>query len=1190
MENEPEGIDEFLKPSPGAPPAPVAEKDRRGVGNFIARGVDDLTGMGPAQGDEIRSTVSPLDFIPYEGMARAAAGAMTSAPVKRFMADEAGAIKFGKPTLPMDQASRMARAKEMGFDTSKDLFHGTHADIDRFKMGLEKTAPMFGKGVYVTPMERMAGEYTNANKPGGNILPLYSKIKNPFDLDEPASSKVKALLNKRFPIKSAKEYFSKATTNNDLFHYMRGNLRAWEQTQMLQDAGHDALWSNRDKVLNIFEPEDVRSRFAEFDPAKKGKAGLSYSEGGAVEEPEGLDQFISTTAPQQAPVHRSPSSPSEPAGLDEFIAPELNEEKYGGLGQQAIAGLEGAAQGATFGLSTGLETGLGLTTPEAIRGRREANPVTHAVGQVAGLVGSSLAIPGAGAAGVLEKVGAGAAELTGLGKVGAGLVSQIGADTVKGAFEAALFQGGDEVSKAFEKDPNQTAETAIADMGLAAVLGGVFSGSVSALLRKTGVIKPAMIDAPGGPLPGDGSIPPFISEADRPALEAGDFRASIENSDIISPKEKVGILEGLKVEKPNAGEIREAAQRLGAPVMEGMTSDSKLVQKAEDSLINGAPTYSGLKRQALYEEGYKKAASAVDQALGPGSEYTQAQLGNVLKTSITDQIKEAATPISQLYDEIKVYHEIIPLSERSAPAIARHIGDLKELKLSPSSPEGQIAARVIREIENLKTVDDVKTYKSILNRSLSPTASSGEKRMVGILSDKLTDLEENSIIRFAKTQMKSPEAKQKVMALLEKREIANKQYAEFIGRVQELSKQLGKGRVYGAQDALNFIENLTPEKVTEKLFAKKNSEFMTFFSKEFPEQMALMRDYQKCVLREAATKGEALSPKVLFNQLNKMEPEIRGFIFSEAELGKIGDAETYLRAFPPNFNPSGTSGMSAFREFFKSPTGATIANARDFAIEKFIKHVAGAPQVENTSKMAAATIKGWNASNNVIKAVFRPEKFVMPASLVASVSGREKLDEMVQEHLNNPQKIFTINDDNPVAAYGEAFASTATRAIQYLESIKPQPKKQGILDPEILPSKAEIADYNRALDIAQNPLAIMKHVKHGSVTPKDIMAIQAIYPALYTSLSDRLTHAMINHVSKGGKIPYQTRLGLSAFLNQPLDSTMTSQAIIAAQPKAPPLPQPGIQGGSHSMSKLGKTNASYQMPGDARAKSRSMRQ
>lgn len=151
------------------------------------------------------------------------------------------------------------------------------------------------------------------------------------------------------------------------------------------------------------------------------------------------------------------------------------QDKYGSTGEQIKTGIEGAASAATFGGSTALEEGLGVK-PEDIRGRREANPNAHMAGQVAGLASTSF-IPGVGAGEILGNAGKGAAELAGLGGEGAGIASRLGAHAVSSGAENALFQAGDEMSKFLSDDPNQTAESAAANVGLAGVLGaGVGTG------------------------------------------------------------------------------------------------------------------------------------------------------------------------------------------------------------------------------------------------------------------------------------------------------------------------------------------------------------------------------------------------------------------------------------------------------------------------------------------------------------------------------------------------------------------------------------------------------------------------------------------------------------------------------------------------------------------------------------------
>jgi len=66
------------------------------------------------------------------------------------------------------------------------------------------------------------------------------------------------------------------------------------------------------------------------------------------------------------------------AGVDQRLAQYDNlQAKYGTPGQQAIAGLEGLAQGVVGSIAPAAEVATGLTTPEAIRGREEANLVDH---------------------------------------------------------------------------------------------------------------------------------------------------------------------------------------------------------------------------------------------------------------------------------------------------------------------------------------------------------------------------------------------------------------------------------------------------------------------------------------------------------------------------------------------------------------------------------------------------------------------------------------------------------------------------------------------------------------------------------------------------------------------------------------------------------------------------------------------
>lgn len=155
---------------------------------------------------------------------------------------------------------------------------------------------------------------------------------------------------------------------------------------------------------------------------------------------------------------------------------------YDTVGQNALAGAEGVAKGFLGPVATGLELGahkLGIdkaigidTSAEAQKGREEASPILHGVGEVAGL-GTGL-LTGTGEAGLIAK-GAEHFVPEALGKVGAG--------AIKGFIENAAIQGGDEISKAMlgQGDPEAPVSSYLAHVGMAGIMGGVTGGAFGAL-------------------------------------------------------------------------------------------------------------------------------------------------------------------------------------------------------------------------------------------------------------------------------------------------------------------------------------------------------------------------------------------------------------------------------------------------------------------------------------------------------------------------------------------------------------------------------------------------------------------------------------------------------------------------------------------------------------------------------------
>ena len=102
-------------------------------------------------------------------------------------------VSIGKAlaNLKTDKASRMARAKEQGFDVDTTYYHGTGSNFDSFRDG-------YG-GVYFSDSPEYANRYTTSVDPmaprsdvesGRNIIPSYLRVKNTFDTRNPEHRKI----------------------------------------------------------------------------------------------------------------------------------------------------------------------------------------------------------------------------------------------------------------------------------------------------------------------------------------------------------------------------------------------------------------------------------------------------------------------------------------------------------------------------------------------------------------------------------------------------------------------------------------------------------------------------------------------------------------------------------------------------------------------------------------------------------------------------------------------------------------------------------------------------------------------------------------------------------------------------------------------------------------------------------------
>jgi hypothetical protein len=212
-------------------------------------------------------------------------------------------VQFGYPRevaeriasgdLPMDTASRMQRAEAMGFDPTDVQYHGTEADITQFRPSAKGK---MGPGVYTTPSPSKASVFAGYPSPyaeGGNVMPLllrgdYIKRADAFDLR---------------PEISGRE--GQRILNETLEGMGYAGSKAGERGSLAPEAV-------------TFDPRNVRSLFAAFDPEYKGSNILGFQ--GGSQSPSLIDAAARSTV-----------------GAASLVAPETAEgELYEGLTDKMV--------------------------------------------------------------------------------------------------------------------------------------------------------------------------------------------------------------------------------------------------------------------------------------------------------------------------------------------------------------------------------------------------------------------------------------------------------------------------------------------------------------------------------------------------------------------------------------------------------------------------------------------------------------------------------------------------------------------------------------------------------------------------------------------------------------------------------------------------------------------------------------
>jgi len=896
------------------------------------------------------------------------------------------------------------------------------------------------------------------------------------------------------------------------------------------------------------------------------------------------------------------ASPQQPTNQPQsFDSLKDDSETYGTPGQQLQTGAESIAKGLLGPVAPWYETHLMGVPAKEILARQKANPVTAGVGEAAGLGAGMLT--GTGEAAVMTK--AGELGLEGLGlttKAGeaAGIAHKIGSSTVQQAIEMGVLAGSDETSKLILQDPNTSAESAVANIGIGTLLGGAF-GATGAM------------------------VSPLWKATLGPKLE--ELMNAVTNQ--VNGKSMIALSEGIGKDLETLGVAPTALQRADL-------ADTPFVNRNVANLIRAENSDMLAEREALKQS----VAESVVKPLGSTMEdmrvYDNDEAGRQIANAVNDRIKTTFQPLWRDMDERDRIASMLTTSDDSKLALMDRLRERGVTDFAPMSPHADLFYDAGERQLSFKTIADFDKYDSELRSNLNKAQRAGDFEQAKAFSTIRNTLKDykNQVIQASAAGAEQSGLKGATEAgenLIAQRNALNKQYAMAEGVREELGDHFNISSRNSRDFMKQLDENMTPEQVLKKFSIKNNMNGAKFLQDNFPEAFQeVIKNERRAVLKPAINSGDEDAPinvKKLGSIIEKAKAGKDNYLKTILPQDFLDKAEAGGRVLQQMTSPkdSGTpAGMWGIVKHLggsalgaagllmgHSPLAYVVAGEAAARLGKegpeaarlaFLRYIGSTEPISAPGfKAMASFISGVQKNQDVlataVKNTLKPGAMVIAANALPGSKDRDRLEKALNKVQNSPDQ-FTQGQNTELGHYmqqhQQAMSATQTRIAQYLQTLKPKTNQPGVLDREVPASSADKTRYARAQDIAINPNIVLAKVKNGTLQTSDIQDLNSMYPGLYNQMMQKLTNEMGSVSADKGALPYKTRMSLSLFLGSPLDSTMQPMSIQAAQASLQPQQPPEPQGKSRKVTKeagkgLQKGAAKYQTPDQAAEADRTSR-
>lgn len=917
------------------------------------------------------------------------------------------------------------------------------------------------------------------------------------------------------------------------------------------------------------------------------------------------------------------------------------QDQFGGAEGETKAALAALARGASLGTSDYALTKLGMVDPDTLQNLKDANPGISTAGELGGAVAPALLSGGESLIGTAAEL----APAAQIGKVGAAatraaesLLGSEGTQTLAAkiartvvpkaagyATEGALYTAGNVLSESALGDPNEVAHHALADIGMGALIGGVFGvgveGGASGLLKLFGSrvtneaaevaartqVAEGAADAAlaSAPIEKPGSLAEIqqrvaAAKASGESVELPQKSVLLDAENLLSSETKYPVTEAQiqSLDNPTTRDIYGAVRESSTAEGQALREYEGLQKKESVDLLNGtvknlAPT--GQVTADPVHAGEKLVGAFTDQY-----ESEQKDLGTVFR-KFDDKAPNVKVNSLDVIDAIK---KVLPEAD-SALTLQNGAIQLRPYNVAEMGMSEEAYGAIKHIFEPLTggdlNVQGLRNIRSTLDKFVKSAPGQpgygSQMRMVSGLKREMLDI----------MTQKMDEA----VPGLNARDVF-KRYAQNEQGRGYVEKLLG-GSI---SDRAGLLKQIAPEKVGDRLF--RDTVAVKAAKEILPaDAWNQMRANYLAEQVSRFTDKNVFSSQRFAGWLKTNASELREAFSDRPDvLSRIQALSDRMRILPDaaSINPSGTAKTIDLLQKI-SKIGKSLQHPESIPgklVEWGAEKLEGRNQLSQLDdilanrysvsekqqsygvlkKLEDASKKTTSKITDAVETFFsgkKPAKLALPAlSLLAASSDAKSpyhhaINTASQIQADPSGMIDHIgNETASVRKYApeiaDHMASIGSTAAAFLASKAPQnPYIGNTLTPHLhdwSPSRAEISTFRRYADCVFHPLSTLNHLSDNTISHEEIETLQTVYPRIY----DQISREAANQLTELKRpLPYSKRVTLSQLLGVPYDSSLQPEMVAAFQ-QSHLLSQAQEQGGSPnnsgSLSKSGVSKLS----------------